>query len=72
MIKNLLRIKIENVMLLISVISYISLLIYKYNNIITNEVALIRINQSLIFAPFIMLGAYKMIKDFRSELKNRY
>lgn len=71
MIKNLLRIKIENVMLLISVISYISLLIYKYNNVITNDVALIRINQSLVFAPFIILGAYKMIKELRTELKNR-
>lgn len=72
MIKNLLRIKIENVMLLINAISFISILIYKHNNIIYNEIDLIRVNWILIGLVLISLLSYSGIKQIRTELKNRY
>ena len=72
MIKNLLRIKIENVILLVNAISFISILIYKHNNIIYNEIDLIRVNWILIGLVLISLLSYSGIKQIRTELKNRY
>jgi hypothetical protein len=72
MIKNLLRIKIENVILLVNAISFISILIYKHNNVIYNEIDLIRVNWILIGLVLISLLSYSGIKQIRTELKNRY
>ena len=72
MIKNLLKIKIENVMLLINAISFISILIYKHNNIIYNEIDLMRVNWILIGLVLISLLSYSGIKQIRKDLKNRY
>lgn len=72
MIKNLLKIKLENIMLLVNTISFISILIYKHNNIIYNEIDLIRVNWCLIGLVLISLLSYSGIKQIRTELKNRY
>lgn len=69
MIKNLLKIKLENVSLIINILVLANMLVNKYTYITYSDIERVQNNWMIVLMLVVSFISYKAIKEIRNELK---